>query len=85
MNNDYVIYDGIIQSFKDILKDQDFDLLKEKLQHVTNDKNALTIKIGLKSIADCKNDVDEYRAACAFKDGICAYDHLDIAKRLIKH
>ena len=85
MNNNYGIYDGIIHSFKDILKDQDFDLLKEKLEHVANDKNALTIKLGLKSIADCKNDVDEYIAACAFKDGICAHDHLDIAKRLIKH
>ncbi|MBY0534087.1 MAG: hypothetical protein K2P31_03885 [Rickettsiaceae bacterium] len=49
------------------------------------DKNTLTIKHGLKSIADCKNDVDEYIAACAFKDGICAHDHLDIAKRLIKY
>lgn len=85
MNNNYGIYDGIIHSFKDILKDQDFDLLKEKLEHVANDKNALTIKLGLKSIADCKNDVDEYIAACAFKNGTCAHDHLDIAKRLIKH
>ncbi|NDD59664.1 MAG: hypothetical protein EBZ47_10610, partial [Chlamydiae bacterium] len=85
MNNNYSIYDGIIQSFKDILKDQGFDLLKEKLEHAVNDKNAFTIKHGLKSIADCKNDVDEYIAACAFKDGICAHDHLDIAKRLIKH
>lgn len=85
MNNCYGIYDDIIHSFKDILKDQGFDLLKEKLQHVANDKNTLTVKLGLKSIADCKNDVDEYIAACAFKDGTCAHDYLDIAKRLIKH
>ena len=85
INNDYSIYDSIIHSFKDVLKDQDFDLLKEKLKNAENDKNALTIKHGLKSIADCQNDVDEYIAACAFEDGICAHDHLDIAKRLIKH
>jgi hypothetical protein len=85
MNNEYGIYDGIIHSFKDILKDQDFDLLREKLEHGVNDKNALTIKLGLNSIADCKNNVDDYIAACAFKNGICAHDHLDIAKRLIKH
>lgn len=85
MNDGYGIYDDIIHNFKDILKDQGFDLLKEKLKNVANDKNALTIKLGLKSIADCKNDVDEYMAACAFKDGVCAHDHLDIAKRLIKH
>ena len=85
MNNDYGIYDDIIHSFKDILKDPDFNLLKEKLEQVANDKNVLTIKLGLKSIADCKNDVDEYIVACGFKEGVCAHDHLDIAKRLIKH
>jgi hypothetical protein len=85
MNNNYGIYNGIIHSFKESLKDQGFDLLKEKLEHAVNNENALTIKLGLESIADCKNDVDEYIAACAFKNGTCAHDHLDIAKRLIKH
>ncbi len=85
MNNDYGIYEDIIHSFKDVLNGQGFDLLREKLEHVVSDKNALIIKLGLKSIADCKNDVDEYIAACAFKKGICAHDHLEIAKRLIKH
>ena len=85
MNNDHGIYDGIMSSFKDLLKDPGFDLLKKKLEHAVNDENALIVKLGLRSIADCKNDVDEYIAACTFKNGICAHDHLDIAERLIKH
>lgn len=85
MHNEYGIYDAIIDSFKDIFNNQDFDLLQEKFERVANDKNFHTVKIGLKSIADCKNDADEYIRACSFKDGICAYDHLEIAKRLIKH
>lgn len=85
MNNNYGIYDDIIHSFNGILKDQDFNLLQEKLEHIVNDKNVFSVKFGLKSIADCKNDVDQYIAACSFKDGVYAHDHLDIAKRLIKH
>ncbi|MHC0449612.1 MAG: DUF6880 family protein [Candidatus Lariskella arthropodorum] len=85
MNNNYGIYDDIIHSFKGILKDQDFNLLQEKLEYVANDKNVFSVKFGLKAIADCKNDVGQYIAACSFKDGVYAHDHLDIAQRLIKH
>lgn len=85
MDNGYGVYEDIIHHFKGILKNQDFDWLKEKLKHVKDDKKNFTIKYGLKSIADCRNDVDEYIAACGFRDGICAHDHLEIAKRLIQH
>lgn len=85
MNDGYCIYDDIIDNFEDSLKDQGFDLLQGKLEHIGNDKNTYRVKLGLQSIADCKNDVDLYIRACSFKDGICAYDHLEIAKRLINH
>jgi hypothetical protein len=85
MNNDYGIYDDIILCFKGILKDQDFEFLHKKLEHVANDQNAFQIQLGLKSIADCQNNVENYIRACSFNNNICAYDHLDIAKRFIKH
>lgn len=45
----------------------------------------MIVKHGLKSIADCRNDVEEYIAACAFKDDVSTDDYLDIAERLIRH
>ena len=85
LHNDYGIYDDIIHHFKDSLKDQGLDLLQAKFEHTADEKNSFSVKFGFKSIADCKNDVDLYINACSFKDGMCAHDHLEIAKRLIKH
>ncbi len=75
----------IIMIKKEILKDQDFDLFQERLEHIANEKNIFRVKLGLKSIADYKNDVDLFIRACSFKGEACAHNHLDIAKRLIKH
>lgn len=85
MNNDYSIYDKVINNFKSALNNNGLDLLKKKLQEAANSANAITIKGGFKDIADCKNDVDEFIAACSFAGGSSSHDHLDIAKRLIKH
>ncbi|WP_341763547.1 DUF6880 family protein [Candidatus Tisiphia endosymbiont of Beris chalybata] len=85
MNNDYAVYDNIIWHFKDVLKDNGLSLLKQKLEKSVNQKNTTTIKIGLEQIADCQNDVDAYIEACSFTGKPHAHDHLEIAKRLIKH
>lgn len=84
MNDNYGSYSNIISNFKGILKDQDLDLLKRKIQHVANDTNSLTINNALKSIADCKDNVEEYIDACSSEDGINARNHIEIAKRFIK-
>jgi len=85
VNDGYYIYDDLILSFKGVLKDQDFDLLQEKLENYANGENDSRIKLGLQSIADCKEDVDLYIRASLFKDSIDDYDYLEIAKRLIEH
>jgi hypothetical protein len=43
------------------------------------------VRRGLTSIADCRNDVDEYIQACSFEEKIHEYDYMRIAKRLINH
>lgn len=85
MNNDYGVYDGIIQHFKEALGDQGLKDLKEKIKGALNNKNHIPIKLGLEAIADAQKDVDAFIEACQFTDKPCAHDHLDIAKRLIEH
>jgi hypothetical protein len=57
---------------------------KDRAEHVEwrTESFVRTIKRGLKDIADCRNDVDEYIAACSFTTAIHEHDHLGIAKRL---
>jgi hypothetical protein len=85
MNNDYGIYDDIIHHLKGILKDNGLNLLQARLEQTSNEKNISKIKIGLKSIADCANDVEAFIRACLFKNGVRAHEHIEIARRLIKH
>jgi len=77
-NNQFSVYDNIIIDCKDMLKNQGLDLLQKKFKKTAN-------KLGLKSVADSKNDVDLYIEACSLEDKIRPHDHLEIAERLIKH
>lgn len=85
MSDLYGVYDCIIYSFKNILKDQGLDILRKRLENAINSDNVSQVKLGLKSIADCKNDVEQYIEACLFKDVTYLSDHLEIAERYIKH
>jgi hypothetical protein len=122
MHNDYAIADEVIFDFKDVLKEEGLDLLKNELiksaapkkldqvqkkaaeeydaedhyysvkehdlgKHVEwkTESFIRTIKRGLREIADCRNGVDEYIAACSFATAIHEHDHLGIAKRLTNH
>ncbi|GHU17381.1 hypothetical protein FACS189472_04180 [Alphaproteobacteria bacterium] len=87
--NDYGVTDDVISNFKDALKEEGLNLLKEEfMKSISSKKNGYyndTIKRGLREIADCRNDVDEYIQACSFATEIHQHDHLDIARRLIDH
>ena len=83
MKNGYGIYDKIIHYFKDSLGSQGLEALKEKLQCSLNDRNPHQTIIGMKDIADCQKDVDAYIRACYVGGDPKAYEHLEIAKRLI--
>lgn len=85
MKNEFGIYDDLIADFKDVLKDEGFTLLEDKLKQALDTENEWCIKRGLKEIADCKDNVDAFIQACSFADEVSEYDHFDIAKRLIKH
>jgi hypothetical protein len=85
MKNDYGIYDDIILHFKARLQEDGLQQLYTQLNAVQNGTNSGEISQGLKSIADCRNNVDEYIRACSLNGAPIAYDHLDIAKRLMDH
>lgn len=85
MKNDYGIYDDIILHFKARLQEDGLQQLYTQLNAVQNATNSGQISQGLKSIADCRNNVDEYIRACSLNGAPIAYDHLDIAKRLMDH
>lgn len=85
MNNDYYIYNDIIHNTKDALGNEGLNLLRKKLEEICNPKNIFEIKLGLKSIADCNNDVDSFINACSFIEKPGSDDCFDIAKRLIEH
>lgn len=83
-NNEYAIYDDIIFNFKESLQSQGLLLLKDRIEKTLNLKNTITVQIGLCQIADCRSDPDSYIEACKFASKLSAYNHLEIAKRLIK-
>lgn len=85
MNNNFGIYDEIILNFKNSLKSEGIKLLKDRLEKSLNPKNKITVKLGLKAVADCKKDVDDYIYACSFVGEPSDHDHLEIAERLIEH
>lgn len=85
MNNGYGVHDDIIKNFKSVLNHQGFNLLRDKLQQAINKNNSFKIKIALKDISDCENDVDAFINACSSGENLSAHEHLEIAKRLITH
>jgi len=85
MSNSYGIYDDIIHNLKISLGTDGLDLLQEKMQLAANTNNLYKVKLALKNIADCKNNVDAFISACTFVEKPSAHDHLDIAKRLLTH
>lgn len=85
MKNDYGIYDDIILHFKTRLQEDGLQQLYTQLNAAKDATNSRKISRGLKSIADCRNNVDEYIQACRLNGAPIAYDHLDIAKRLMNH
>ncbi|MDP3935579.1 MAG: hypothetical protein Q8Q56_01095 [Alphaproteobacteria bacterium] len=85
MKNDYGIYDDIILHFKNTLGVDGLQQLYTQLHSAHTTTNSRKISSGLKSIADCRNNVDEYIRACSLNGAPIAYDHLDIAKRLMDH
>lgn len=85
MKNEYGIYDEIIVHFKTSLKEDGLQQLYTQLHATHTETNSRKISRGLKSIADCRNNVDEYIQACSLNGAPIAYDHLEIAKRLMDH
>lgn len=85
MKNDYGIYDDIILHFKNTLGMGELQQLSTQLNAAQDATNSRKISRGLKSIADCRNNVDEYIQACRLNGAPIAYDNLDIAKRLMDH
>ena len=85
MNNDYGIYDDIIKDFKESLKNEGLDFLKEKLLLSDREKKGYAIQQGLQIIADCRGDVDDYIKARFLKGEIHGRGCLDVAERLINH
>ncbi len=85
MKNDYGIYDEIILHFKNTLGSEGLQQLYTQLNAAKDSNNAGRVSRGLKSIADCRNNVDEYIQACSLNGVPIAHDHLDIAKRLMDH
>lgn len=85
MKNDYGIYDDIILHFKTRLQEDGLQQLYTQLNAAKDANNARRVSMGLKSIADCRNNVDEYIRACSLNGMPNAHDHLDIAKRLMDH
>jgi len=85
MSDEYGVYDQLIQNFKNALKGEGLSLLKTKIQGAFNEKTVNKVQQGLKSIADCQNDVEAYINACLLTtDKLSAYEHLEVARRFIK-
>lgn len=85
MRDLYYVHDNIIYNFKNILQDHGLELLKKRFEQSINGDNLMLVKSGLKSIADCQNNVDQYIDACLFQGTIFLNEYLEIAERFIKH
>jgi Family of unknown function (DUF6880) len=83
MHNDYGIYDDIIHHFKDALGKEGLEALKSQLQNGIKSRASDNCIKGLKDIADCQKDVDAYIRVCSIQGVPAAYEHLEIAKRLV--
>lgn len=87
--NDYSVFDRIITCCKDALGIEGLNWLKAKLQELypaakEGFHGQWSIIFGLKEIADCQDDIEEYIEACKLEDKIQAHEYIEIVKRLIK-
>lgn len=80
-HNEYGIYDDIITDFKESLKEEGLNLLKERIKQTAD----FDMRHALQEIADCQNDVEGFMEACSTNREIGDHDYLEIAKRLNSH
>lgn len=81
--NDYGVYDNIIENFRSVLNEEGFiDLRQTMFELLKEESQNIVARSALKTIADCQNDVDAFIEACRLSKGPCAYEKLEIAKRL---
>ena len=80
--DNYGICGNAIIDFKDSLQEQGLNHLKSKLKN-SNTEGYYVAK-GLKDIADCRKNIDEYIEACSFKNSeLTDHDYIEITSRYI--
>jgi hypothetical protein len=80
VNDDFDVTDEIINDFKDALKEEGMILLKDKFIKARPQVQRATQ--GLKDIAKCADNIDDYIAACSNGASACDYDRIEIASKL---